>query len=50
MSGVHTFHPTVVLHGNNTALVSDLSGQFAAEELQALCGLGGLVERELRGA
>jgi glycogen debranching enzyme len=34
MSGVHSFHPTVVLHGNNTALVSDLSGQFTAEELQ----------------
>jgi glycogen debranching enzyme len=34
MSDVHSFHPTVVLHGNNTALVSDLSGQFAAEKLQ----------------
>jgi glycogen debranching enzyme len=33
MSRVHSFHPTVVLHGNNTALVSDLSGQLAAEEL-----------------
>lgn len=34
MSGVHSFHPTVVLHGHNTALVSDLTGQFAAEEMQ----------------
>jgi glycogen debranching enzyme len=34
MSGVHSFHPTVVLHGNTTALVSDLTGQVSAEELQ----------------
>lgn len=33
MSGLHIYHPTVVLHGQNTALVSDLSGQIAAEEL-----------------
>lgn len=30
----HSFHPTVVLHGGSTALVSDLSGEIAAEELQ----------------
>jgi glycogen debranching enzyme len=36
MSGVHVFHPTVVLHGFNTAVVSDLTGQMAAEEQQGL--------------
>ncbi len=34
MSGVRTHHPTVVLFGSNTAMVCDLSGQIAAEELQ----------------
>jgi glycogen debranching enzyme len=34
MSGVYSFQPTVVLHGDTTALVSDLTGQCAAEELQ----------------
>jgi glycogen debranching enzyme len=34
MSGIHSFHPTVILHGNNTAVVSDLTGQFAAQEVQ----------------
>lgn len=33
MSDLHIYHPTVVLHGHDTALVSDLSGQIAAEEL-----------------
>ena len=36
MSGVHVFHPTVVLYGSNTAVVSDLTGQIAAEELHGL--------------
>jgi glycogen debranching enzyme len=34
MSGIHSFHPTVILHGGNTAVVSDLGGQFAAQEMQ----------------
>lgn len=34
MSGVPSFQPSVVLHGDTTALVSDLTGQCAAEELQ----------------
>ena len=33
MSGVHVFHPAVVLHGTGTAVVSDLGGQISAEEL-----------------
>src|SRR5205823_3200353 len=33
MSGVHVFDPTVVLYGSNTAVVSDLTGQIAAEAL-----------------
>jgi glycogen debranching enzyme len=36
MSDIHVFHPTVVLHGSNTAVVSDLTGQISAEELHGL--------------
>jgi glycogen debranching enzyme len=36
MSGVHVFHPTVVLHGAATGVVSDLSGQLAADEQHGL--------------